>query len=383
VRTSSAIQPVTAGMVGTLTGLFGSVAVLLTGLTAAGATPAQAASGVAAMCIAIGVLSVVVSWRTRMPYCFAWSTPGAALLVAAHGGSFGIAVSGFLVAAALMVVTGLVPALARAVERIPRAISGALLAGVLWPFCIAPVSAALAQPVPTFAIVAVWLVLSRFLPRAAGPVVIIAALAITVLSGEGGAALAPSLAVVAPTPDPVAALSIGIPLYLVTMAGQQLPGFAVLRENDFPTRTRLVLTASGVAGLAIAPLGGLSVNLAAITGAIMVGPDAGERSRRWLSAIASGALYFVVAAVVGVVAGIIGDRAPLLVQAAAGLALLGALVGAVTTAWHDPATRVPAAITFLVVASGVVVAGIGSAFWGLLVGGVALAVLTLGRRAPA
>jgi benzoate membrane transport protein len=378
----STLQPVTAGVVGTVTGFFGSVAVLLAGLTAAGATAAQAASGLAALCVANGALSIAVSLRLRIPACFAWSTPGAALLVAAHPASFGTAVGAFVLAGVLTVVTGAVPALARRIDGIPAALSGGLLAGVLLPFCLAPVREAVVTPWTVVPLVLVWLVLSRLAPRAAGPVVIVAALAVTVLQGSAGSALAPIPRLVAPSLDPVGVIALGVPLYLVTMAGQQLPGLAVLRANDYRPPTRVALIASGTASMVVGPFGAVQVNLAAITGALMVGPDAGEdRSRRWVSGVASGCTYFALAGIAGVVAGLVGDTPPALVEAAAGLALLGAFVGAIASALERPDTRVAAAVTFLVVGSGIAVAGIGSAFWGLLAGAVALAVLT--RRTSA
>jgi benzoate membrane transport protein len=372
----SAAPPILAGVVGTLTGFFGSVAVLLAGLTAAGATAAQAASGLAALCVANGALSIAVSLRLRIPVCFAWSTPGAALLVAAHPASFGTAVGAFVLAAVLGVMTGALPGLARAIDRIPAALSGGLLAGVLLPFCLAPVRLAVVTPWTVLPLVLVWLVLSRIAPRAAGPVVIVAALVVTVLQGSAGSALAPLPRLVAPALDPVGIVALGVPLFLVTMAGQQLPGIAVLKANGYLPPTRLALIASGAASAVIAPLGAVQLNLAAITGAIMIGADAGaDRSRRWISGVASGCTYLVLAGTAGLVAGLVGDRTPALVEAAAGLALVGAFIGAISSAIARQDTRVPAAITFLVVGSGVAVAGVGSAFWGVIAGGIALAVL--------
>ncbi|WP_375388004.1 benzoate/H(+) symporter BenE family transporter [uncultured Amnibacterium sp.] len=374
---SGIAQPALAGVVGTLTGFFGSVAVLLAGLTAAGASAAQAASGLAALCLANGALSIAVSLRLRIPACFAWSTPGAALLVAAHPASFGTAVGAFVLAGLLGVVTGAVPAFARWIDRIPAALTGGLLAGVLLPFCLAPVREAVVTPWLVLPLVAGWLVLSRFAPRAAGPGVIVAALVVTVLQGSAGAVLAPLPVLTAPALDPVGIVALGVPLYLVTMAGQQLPGIAVLKANAYVPPTRLALVASGAVSAVAAPFGAVQANLAAITGAIMVGPDAGaDRDRRWISGVASGCTYIVLAATAGVVAGLVGEQPPALVEAAAGLALIGAFVGAVASAIERPGTRVAAAVTFLVVGSGVAVAGVGSALWGLVAGGVALAVTT-------
>jgi benzoate membrane transport protein len=212
--------------------------------------------------------------------------------------------------------------------------------------------------------------------------VILAALVITVLQGSAGEALPPAPVLTAPAPDPIGIVALGVPLYVVTMAGQQLPGLAVLRANEYVPPTRFALVASGIGSAVAAPFGGVQLNLAAITGAIMIGPDAGDdRSRRWISGVASGCTYLVLATIAGVVAGVVGERPPALVEAAAGLALLGAFVNAISSAVQRPETRVPGAITFLVVGSGIAVAGVGSAFWGLLVGGVALLLLT--KRTPA
>lgn len=383
------VQPVVAGVIGTVTGFFGSVAVLLAGLAAAGATPRQAASGVIALCLLQAVLSITLSTWRRIPFCFAWSTPGAALLVVSHGatGSFDAAVGAFLLAGLLVLLTGSIGPLARLVDRIPAAISGALLAGILLPFCLAPLQHAATAPWLVLPLIAGWLVLTRFLPRFAGPAVIVAALVITVATGTAGQALPPGLVWTTPAITPIAVVGLGIPLYLVTMAGQNLPGLAVLRANDYRPPTRLALLAGGVGTALAAPFGGVAVNLAAITGAIMVGPEAGEdRSRRWLAGVGSGVTYLLLALIAGPIAGLVGTTPPSAVSAAVGLALLGAFVGGVVAAVQQPETRIPAALTFVTVASGVTIAGVGSPFWGVVVGGIALLILRprreLRRRRP-
>jgi benzoate membrane transport protein len=353
--------------------------VLLTGLAAAGATPAEAASGLLALCALNGVASILVSWRTRLPIAFVWSTPGAALLVAAHrtGDVFGVAVAAFLVSALLVAVTGAVPALGRLLERIPPALSGALLAGILLPFCLAPVTASAAQPLLALPLVVVWFVLHRFAPRFAGAVVILLAIGLALATGGGGTSLAVrGLVLTPPVLDPAAVLTLAVPLWVVTMAGQNLPGLGVLRANDYAPPTRALLVLSGAASAVAAPFGGNSVNLAAITGAIVVGPDASaDRSRRWIAGAASGCAYLLLGAIAGPAAALVGDHPPVLIEAAAGLALIGAFVGGLTSALEAPGTRLAAAVTFLVVASGVEVLGIGSAFWGLVAGAAALLLL--------
>ena len=379
------LQPIAAGLVGALTGFFGSFAVLLTGLRAAGADQGQAASGLLALCCAQGVLSIALSLRTRLPVSFVWSTPGAALLVAAHRGdsSFSAAVIAFALAGLLITATGVFPQFARLIERIPVAVSGALLAGILLPFGLAPVTAAVQLPLLALPIVLLWLVLTRFAPRWAAPTAIIAAIVLTLVTGTGRVAVGlPSLEVVPPRLDWIVIVGLAIPLAVVTMAGQNLPGLAVLKANGYRAPTRGLLVAGGLATVAVAPFGGHAVNLAAITGAITTGPEAGEdRSRRWIAGVTTGVVYLILGLGAAIATSLLGSAPPLLIEAGAGLALLGAFASGLTNALQSPETRMAAVVTFLVVASGIVVAGIGSAFWGIVAG--LLALLVLRPRRPA
>jgi benzoate membrane transport protein len=366
-----------SGVVGAVTGFASAFAVVLAGLTAVGASPAEAASGLAALCVAQGVLAIALSWRTRLPLSFAWSTPGAAVLVAAKGttGSFGAAIGAFLVCAALIVLTGAWPRLTRMLERIPTAVSGALLAGVLLPLCLAPVSAVRLHPLVGGGVVVLWLVLHRVAPRWSTPAAMVAAVVATVLLSGGGSADAswlPSFRFVAPVADPLVALSLGVPLFVVTMAGQNVPGLAVLRTLGYDTvPTRSVLVGTGVAAGAAALFGAHAVNLSALSAAIMAGPAAHpDRSRRWIATFSGGVVYLALAFVAAPAVHLIGDGSPVLVEAAAGLALLGAFASGLRSSLAEPRGRIAAAATFLVVASGVAVLGIGSAFWGLVVGAV-------------
>ena len=326
------------------------------------------------------MLAVTFSVHYRIPLSFAWSTPGAALLVAAQATTddFSAAVGAFIVCGLLIVLTGLWPALTRAMTRIPRPIASAMLAGILFPICIAPVTASVQLPALALPIVIVWLVLSRLAPRWAVP----AALAVTVIavavsagpSWLDGASLAPRFELVAPTLDPLVIVSLGVPLYVVTMAGQNVPGFAVLRTFGYPSPpASAVLIGTGALTVAGAMLGGHAVNLAALSAAIMAGPDSHpDRDRRWIAAVTGGVAYVLLGVGAGAATALVGASPPILITAVAGLALIGAFVSGVTAAFEDPAHRLVAAITFLVVASGVVIAGVGSAFWGLLVGGVVM-----------
>ncbi|MET4581760.1 benzoate membrane transport protein [Conyzicola nivalis] len=360
---------------------------MLAGLAAVGATDAQAASGLLVTCVTMGVLSILLSVAFKVPLKFAWSTPGAALLVATAGitGRFGEAVAAFIVAALLIVLVGLWPALGRLIARIPRPIANAMLAGILFPLCLAPVQAAVQIPLLAIPVIVVWLVLSKLAPRWAVPAAIVLAgvlLAATVDSGWlTGANLLPNLAFVAPEFDPLVVVSIALPLFVVTMAGQNIPGAAILTSFGYRAPVRAALVGSGALSAVGALSGGLTINLAALTQALTAGPEASpDRDKRWMAPVASGVTYIVLGLFAAFATAFVIASPPLLIQAVAGLALLGALIGAVTSALEVPRDRLSAIATFLVTASGITVMGIGSAFWGLVVGGIAM--LWFGWRRP-
>lgn len=376
------LQPIIAGVIGALTGFASSFALVVAGLLAVGASPAEAASGLLVLCIGQALLAGLLSWRFRLPLSFAWSTPGAALLVAAEGttGSYGAAIGAFIVCGLLILVSGLWPWLGRAMTRIPMPLAGAMLAGILFPICIAPVTAVIEQPLLAAPVVIVWLLLVRWLPRWAVPAAMLVAI-IGVVASAGdewmlGATLAPAFTLTMPTLDPFVIVSLGLPLYIVTMAGQNVPGFAVLTTlgyREVPART--LLAASGAATALAAPFGGYALNLAAITAALMAGPDSHpDPARRWVAPVAGGATYVLLGLGAGVATALVAAAPPILIIAVAGLALLGAFASGIVSAFEAPETRLTAAVTLIVVASGVVVVGIGSAFWGLLVGGLVMLV---------
>ncbi|MBW4032799.1 MAG: benzoate/H(+) symporter BenE family transporter [Acidobacteria bacterium] len=382
----SLAHPITAGIIGSITGFASSFAILIAGLRAVGASEAEAASGLLVLCVFQGVLAIGLSLRFRLPLSFAWSTPGAALLVAAHKttGDFRAAVGAFLLCGVLLLATGLWPWLARVMTRIPRPIASAMLAGILFPICLAPVQAAVQLPLLALPPIVVWLVLSRLAPRwAVAAAVVVTAVAV-VISGPSIAAvhLAPTVQFVVPSFDPLVLIGLGVPLYIVTMAGQNVPGFAVLRTFGYdnpPART--MLTATGIATTVGSVFGAYALNLSAITAAMMAGPDAHpDRGRRWIATVSSGSAYLLLGLAAGAATALVAASPPILIQAVAGLALLGALVGSVVAALEEQAHRVVAIATFLVVASGIQLLNIGSAFWGLIVGAIVMLVLRAGRR---
>ncbi|MBW0119665.1 benzoate/H(+) symporter BenE family transporter, partial [Pseudonocardia abyssalis] len=264
------MQPFLAGIVAALVGFAGAFTVVLSGLRAAGADEAQAASGLLAVCIASGIVAVVLGLRYRMPISIAWSTPGAALLISADtpAGGFPAAVGAFLLCGGLIVVAGLVPPLARLVAAIPPHVAGAMLAGVLLPLCLAPVRAIAEVPLLAAPVVVVWVLVGRFARAWAVPAALVVAVGLIVATGPAVVGGAPSIVWTPPTFDVPTLVGIGLPLFLVTMASQNVPGMAVLAQFGYRPPLRPILAATGIATVAGAPFGGHAVNLAAISAAL-------------------------------------------------------------------------------------------------------------------
>lgn len=361
---------------------------VLAGLRAVGATPAEAASGLLTLCVCQAALAIVLSLVFRIPLSFAWSSPGAALLIAAHATThnFGAAVGAFLVCGVLIAITGLWPALTRAITRIPTPIASAMLAGILFPICLAPIEASVKLPLLALPIVLVWLILFGLAPRWAVPAALVVTIVVVgITAGTGwlhGSLVAPQLAFVPPSFPPLVIVSLGIPLFLVTMAGQNVPGFAVLKTFGYEDPpARIILVSSGLVSAVGSLFGAHVVNLAALSAAIMAGPDShSDRSKRWIASLTGGVTYVLLGLAAGLAASLVSATPPLLITTVAGLAMLGALVSAVAASLEDPNNRIVAIATFLVVASGIVIVGIGSPFWGLLVGGIVMLWLTWNRR---
>lgn len=380
-------QPVLAGVVAALVGFAGSFTVVLAGLHAVGADRAQASSGLLVLSVAMGFTAIVLCWRSRMPLSIAWSTPGAALLIGAgpvHGG-WAAALGAFAVAGLLTVLAGLIAPFERVIAAIPAPLASALLAGVLLPVCLAPARAAVTLPGLTAPVIITWLLLMRAARRLALPGALLAAgIALAVdgrLSGGAFTDALPSLTATLPHLDARTIVSVGLPLFLVTMASQNLAGMSVLTLHGYQPRLRPVLTTTGAVSAGIAPLGGHAINLAAITAALMAGPDAGPRlERRWIAGAAGGASYIVLGPAAGLATAFIASSPPLLIEAVAGLALLGALSSALTAATVDPTHRDAAIVTFIVTASQITALGLSSPFWGLIAGLAFLAVQRTGQQ---
>jgi benzoate membrane transport protein len=377
----SLIQPIAAGLLAAIVGFASAFTIVLEGLAGAGATPAQAASGLLALCVGQGVLGIFLSLRTRQPISIAWSTPGAALLMGAGvpQGGFGVAVAAFLMTAGLIVVAGLWRPLGRAMAAIPLPLASAMLAGVLLELCLAPVHAVAELPALALPIALAWALGWRFARRYAVPIAVcvtavIVALATPMPAGAWSLAW-PRAVLVAPVFDLLPAIGIAVPLFIVTMASQNVPGPAVLRGNGYEAPVGPVFVTTGLGSAAVALFGGQGLNLSAITAALCAGPEAGpDPAKRYLACVAAGGAYVVLGLGAGLAAAFIAASPPLLIQAVAGLALLGSLAGALTAALADERSRLAALVTFVTTASGITVMGVGAAFWGLVAGGLLLAL---------
>ncbi|VDR41459.1 Inner membrane protein ydcO [Tsukamurella paurometabola] len=376
--------PVGAGIVTALVGYTSAFAVVLAGLRAVGATPGQAASGLLAVTVTMGAASALLSWRYRMPIISAWSTPGAALLATtgAVAGGWPAAVGAFVVCGVLFVLTGLWPALARWVQRIPTPIAQAMLAGVLLPLCIAPVASLAKHPWAVAPVLVVWLALLALRPRWAVPLAFMAALVVIAVAlvrddaVPAVAELVPHVEWTTPSITLQALTGVVLPLYIVTMASQNIPGAAVLASYGYSVPWRPSLAVTGVGSVLGAPFGGHAINLAAISAALAAGPDAGpDTARRWIAGVSSGAANLVLGVLSTGLTAVVLAAPEGVIQAVAGVALVGAFAAACAGAMADESARVPAAVTFIVAASGTTVAGVGSAFWALVVGIVVSVVL--------
>ncbi len=370
-----------AALVATVAGVGGTLPVVLAAAQAVGATPAEASSWVSGLGIATALSALFLSVRYRMPIITAWSTPGAALIASTSGvPGLRAAVGAFVLSAVLILLTAAIRPLGRLIERIPPGIAAAMLAGILLRLVVAMVEQVPQAPLLVLPLVALFLVARGLVPALASLIVLAV-----------GAVLAWSLGLVKPIPalgfstlalevpawDAATLLGLGLPLYLVTMASQNLPGFAVLRAAGYQPPTQPVLGVTGAVSLATAFLGAHTSNLAAISAALCTGPDAHpDPARRWMTGPFYALWWGLIALFGSSLVGLFGALPPALLATVAGLALLGSMASAMGSALAADQDRLAAAGTLAVTSSGVTLMGVGSAFWGLVFG---LSILALDR----
>jgi benzoate membrane transport protein len=382
------LSAATAGFVAVLVGFTSSVAIVFQAAQAFNASPELITSWMWALGVGMGLCTVLPSLVLRQPVMVAWSTPGAAVLATAGlagGFTMAEAVGAFLVCGALVTLFGVTGWFEKLMDRIPMAIASALLAGVLARFGLQAFAAAQTALPLVLLMLASYLLSRRFLPRYAVVITLLVAIVFVAACGElvsSGGTFGLATPVWTPPVFSVAAIvSLALPLFVVTMASQNLPGVAAIRSAGYRMPISKLITVTGVAMLVLAPFGAFALCLSAITAAICMGREAHEDpARRYTAAVCCGALYLLIGIFGGAVTGLLTAFPKELVVAIAGLALLGTIGGGLASALQDEAHREAALITFLVTLSGVAIAGIGSAFWGVVAGTLALFVQQYRRR---
>jgi benzoate membrane transport protein len=373
------------GVVVALIGFTSTFALVLQGFRAVGADEAQAASGLMAVAVCMGLSGIWLSWTRRMPISVAWSTPGAALMINSGASSTGYdaAVGAFLMSAVLLIAAGAFRPLARLAESIPSNLANAMLAGILLGICLAPARAMAEHALLAGPVILAWWIAGRINRFVAVPVAFVILIVMVAwqlgfpedLANRLAAAAVPAPVLVMPRLDLQTLIGIGLPLFVVTMASQNVPGIAVQRAYGYTPPAGPLIVNTGGFSLLAAPFGGHAVNLAALTAALCAGPDShAEPERRYWTAIVAGVVYVFMGLTAGVVSVLVILVPASLIEAVAGLALLGAMSAALVAAFRDTELREAAAVTFIFSASGIAFLGVGGAFWGLLAGSAMHAV---------
>lgn len=375
-----------SALIATIVGFGGTIALVVQAMRALGASVEQTGAAVTALCLGTAVGGIALSLKTRMPIVLAWSTPGAALLAATPPGlTWSTAIAVFLLAAVLMIVLGLVPALGRLAARIPGSIASAMLAGVLLPFCLAAFRLGAEDWILLALTVGVFVVARRRWPLYAMLLVLVAAIALTTFRGDltrpPPGALLGQLMPTMPAGDLRTIVGLAIPLFMVTLVSQNLPGLMVLRNAGYEPRPGLLISGTGATWLLLAPFGAHAVNLAAITAALCTSEEAHpDRAKRWTVAVIYGGYYVVLAIFSPALVRLFLALPHTVIAIITGLALIPALVGSIENALAEKQDRDAAVLTFLATGSGLVLFGLGSAFWGLALGFLALAAKRLRGR---
>lgn len=376
-----------SGFVAVLVGYASSAAIIWQAASAGGATAPQIAGWMTSLGIGMGISTLALSWWYKAPVLTAWSTPGAALLATSlQGVTLSETIGIFIFANALILICGVSGLFARLMKIIPHSLAAAMLAGVLLRFGLQAFSNLEGHLLLCGSMLLAWLLTKAFAPRYAIVATLLVGGAVAALKGDVVTEKL-TLAVVmpefiAPTFTLTTLVSIGLPFFLVTMASQNAPGFATLKASGYPVAVSPLIVFTGGLALLLSPFGLYSICIAAITAAICQSPDAHpDASKRWLAAAAAGVFYLLAGIFGGSISGLMAALPLSWIQTLAGLALLGTIGGSLHQALHNEAERDAAIVTFLLTASGATLAGIGSAFWGLVAGGVCYALLSRTRRA--
>lgn len=368
------IRHISSGFTAVLIGYTSSIVIIIQAATAAGATPLQIASWLFVLGLMVGLSSIAYSWYYKMPVLMSWSTPGAAMLVAVVGQyALPEVIGAFIISGFLIVLTGFISPLSRFIEKIPSQLATAMLAAILIPFCLKAFTAVMSSPLTFSCMVVTFFIAKRYLPRYAMMLLLIVGISMAIFSGAfTGQSISLDIAKpvwVTPEFSLMAVLNLSLPLYIITMLSQNLPGFAMMRSYQYQVSVKPVFIGTGFLNMLFAPFGGFSLNLAAISAAMCMNEEVDEdRSQRYRSAIWAGVFYVIAGlwatAVVRVFLVLPQDIANIL----AGLALLGTLLMCMQSAFTNESLREASLYTFLVTLSGITLFGIGSTLWGLITG---------------
>ena len=368
------LSHISAGFAAVLIGYTSSVVIIIQAATAAGADASQIESWLLTLGICMGLSSIFYSWFYKMPILMAWSTPGAAMLVGAVGlYDLPTAIGAFIIAGALITLTGLINPLSRMLEQIPSQLSTAMLGAILLPFCLKAFTPLQTDPAIFLGMFACYLIAKRLLPQYTMLLLLIAGITGAAISG---AFLGKEIDVVLAQPTWVspnfnwqAMINLSIPLYVITMLSQNLPGIAMMRSYDYHTPVKPILIGTGLTNMIFAPFGGFSVNLAAISAAICMNSDVdSDTTQRYRAAIWAGVFYLIAGTWATTVVSVFLALPSEISHILAGLALLGTLMMCLQNAFHNDKFRESALLTFLITLSGISFLGINSLMWGLLVG---------------
>lgn len=381
VRWNDFIPPVVAGLISVIVNYGGTFILVFQAAKVAGLSPELTASWVWSISIGVGVTGIILSWVSREPIITAWSTPAAAFLVTALATTpYEEAIGAYLISAIAFVVLGLSGWFERVIRLIPTGVAAGLLAGILLQFGIGAFGSMSIDPLLVSFLIIVYVVLKRFTARYAVVGILMLGLAFLLIqdridvSGLSLRLAAPIFTM--PVFSLNALLSVALPLFLITLTGQYMPGMLVLRNDGFRTSANSIVTVTGFGSLLMAPFGSHAFNIAAITAAICTGPEAHDNpDKRWVAGVAAG-VFYVLVGVFGLTLAAVFMAFPVtFITTLAGLALLGTIGGSLASAMADAKTREASLITFLAAAANITFLGIGGAFWGLVIGLVAYAVL--------
>jgi len=373
-RLSDLLHPVVAGLISVLVNYGGTFILVFQAAKIAGLSPEMTASWVWSVSIGVGLTGLYLSWRYREPIITAWSTPAAAFLVTALATTaYADAIGAYMVSAAAFVLLGVSGGFDKVVRLIPPGIASGLLAGILLQFGVGAFAGASVDPLLVGLLILAYVGFKRFSARYAVVGILLLGVAILIWQGRVGVSglklefAAPVF--VMPTFSLNALLSVALPLFLITLSGQYMPGMLVLRNDGFKTSANPIVAVTGLGSLLLAPFGSHAFNIAAITAAIATGPEAHEDpAKRWIAGVAAGVFYILVGVFGVTLAAVFMAFPAAFITTLAGLALLGTIGGSLAGAMADTTSREAALITFLAAAANITLLGIGGAFWGLVIG---------------